>query len=228
MKTLNLMESTGVERVYRKRARHYDAAVRTFPLAGARVGRWRKVAVDALQLRPGNTVVEIGCGTGLNFPLIEKAIGPQGRLIGVDLTQAMLDEARGKIEGHSWNNVELVQSDAARYEFPAPIDAVISTFAITLIPAYDTVIKNAVRALRPGGRIVIMDFKLAENRLKPLVPLLERLLVRPFAGTREQAEQRHPWKSVERYAKNIEYHEFYGGFVYLSVGESPEASTPAS
>lgn len=223
METANFMEPASVERVYRKRAKGYDRAVHAFPLVGAPVGRWRKLAVAALQLSPGATVVEIGCGTGMNFPLIEKAIGPEGKLIGVDLTQAMLDEAAAKIEKHGWTNVELVRSEASKFEFPPSVDAVISTFAITLIPGYDEIIQRAVAALKTGGRIVIMDFRIAENRLKSLVPLLERILVRPFAGTRQQAEQRHPWESVERYARVVEYREFYGGFIYLSVGEAPKS-----
>lgn len=76
------------------------------------------VAVEALHLQKGDTVVEIGCGTGLNFSLLQDRIGPQGRIIGVDMTDAMLDQARARIAKHDWDNVELIQCDAGDYEFP--------------------------------------------------------------------------------------------------------------
>src|ERR1700760_1083546 len=71
---------------YRKSARHYDLTSQLyFP---QQIHRRR--AVHALVLQPGDTVVEIACGTGLNFAMIEQEIGPEGRIVGVDLTDAML------------------------------------------------------------------------------------------------------------------------------------------
>ena len=69
----------------------------------------RRQAVKVLRLRPGDTVVDIACGTGQNFPLIERVIGPQGQIVGVDLTDAMLAQAQRRIERNGWTNIELVQ-----------------------------------------------------------------------------------------------------------------------
>jgi ubiquinone/menaquinone biosynthesis C-methylase UbiE len=92
--------------IYRQRAKGYDAS-------GIRsLETWRKEAVKLLHLERGDLVVDIGCGTGLNFALLLEAIGPEGRIIGVDLTDAMLDQARQRVAEHGWKNVELVQSDA--------------------------------------------------------------------------------------------------------------------
>ncbi len=85
---------------YRDRARHYDITGNLYYLLGFRVGAYRRQAIQALQLRPGDTVVDIGCGTGLNFPHLEHVIGPGGRIIGVDLTDAMLEEAKLRVEKH--------------------------------------------------------------------------------------------------------------------------------
>src|SRR5215831_17435342 len=63
---------------YRERARHYDITANLYYLLGFRVQASRRRAVRALALRPGDTVVEIGCGTGLNFSLVEQVIGPEG------------------------------------------------------------------------------------------------------------------------------------------------------
>src|SRR6266481_4849461 len=81
-----------VNAVYRRRARFYDWSVNTYYLIGFRWWAYRRRAIAALQLGRGATVVEIGCGTGLNFGLVQQRIGPTGRLFGVDLCADMLDK----------------------------------------------------------------------------------------------------------------------------------------
>jgi ubiquinone/menaquinone biosynthesis C-methylase UbiE len=147
---------------------------------------YRKRAIAALGLRPGDTVVEIGCGTGLNFAMIEKRIGPQGRLIGVDLTDAMLARARERVRAKGWRNVELVERPAASFRFPSGVDGILSTFALTLEPDYEEVIGRGARALEPGRRWVILDLKLPSNWLRHLAPALI-VLVRPFDVSAEVA-----------------------------------------
>ena len=108
----------------------------------------RREAVKRLDLKRGDLVVDIGCGTGLNFPWLQEAIGPEGRIIGVDLTDAMLEQARLRVAKAGWKNVELVQADAASYEFPAQVNGILATFALTFIPQAKLVIQNGCRALR--------------------------------------------------------------------------------
>ncbi|HEX3307506.1 MAG TPA: methyltransferase domain-containing protein, partial [Streptosporangiaceae bacterium] len=97
---------------YRKKAKHYDITSRLYPAPCYPQRTQRLRAVHALGLRPGDTVVDIACGTGLNFPLLEKVIGPGGRIVGVDLTDAMLARAQDRIKANGWSNVSLVQADA--------------------------------------------------------------------------------------------------------------------
>lgn len=72
----------------------------------------RRIGIRQLWLRPGATVVDIGCGTGLNFALLEEAIGPTGRIVAVDLSDDMLAAARRRTQKYGWDNVELLQVDA--------------------------------------------------------------------------------------------------------------------
>ncbi len=104
--------------IYRKRAKRYNITANLYYFIGLREWAYRKKAIDALNLQRGDTVVEIGCGTGLNFSLLQQAIGHDGKIIGVDLTDAMLAQARKRVEKKGWTNVELVLSDAASYKFP--------------------------------------------------------------------------------------------------------------
>jgi demethylmenaquinone methyltransferase/2-methoxy-6-polyprenyl-1,4-benzoquinol methylase len=135
-------EGSAIRQLYRRRAKRYDAVTWIYPLFGVRMARFRSRAAEALRLKPGDTVVELGCGTGLNFGILQDRIGPNGSLIGVDLTDAMLSRARQRVAEAGWGNVELVEADLAEYAVPQGADAVLSTFAMTLVPEYDAVIKG--------------------------------------------------------------------------------------
>src|SRR5215813_9089883 len=89
---------------YRKKAKRYDITSRLYPVPGYPQRTQRLRAVQALGLRTGDTVIDMACGTGLNFPLLQQAIGPGGRILGVDLTDAMLTRAQARIEANGWSN----------------------------------------------------------------------------------------------------------------------------
>jgi ubiquinone/menaquinone biosynthesis C-methylase UbiE len=150
---------------------------------------------------------------------LRQAVGSEGRIVGVDLTGEMLAEAAKRIAENHWSNVELVQSDAAMFQFPQPVDGVLSTFAITLMPEYDRIIKNGAMALRPGKKIVILDFKKPDTWPAWLINLFV-FVTRPFGVSIDLAE-RHPWDSIHRYLTHVQLHEFYFGGVYICVGEAP-------
>src|SRR5437588_11518390 len=151
---------------YRKSARHYDITSQLY------FAQWahRRKAVQALGLRLGDSVVEVACGTGLNFPLIEQQIGPEGRIVGVDLTDAMLAQAQHRIETNGWGNVSLVQADAAEFEFPG-VDAILATYPHALLPDSHRVIAHGAAALSAGGRWVVLDLKVPDYLPPWLAPL---------------------------------------------------------
>ncbi len=212
------MAEQDVIETYRKRAKSYDFTANLYYLIGYPEFTYRRIAVDALGLHSGDTVVEIGCGTGLNFPYLEQVVGPRGKIIGVNLTGAMLAQARQRVEKNHWANVELVQSDASQYTFPQGVDGILSTFAITLAPEYDLIIKNGAQVLAQRQRFVVCDLKMPEN-LPGWLKGLAFFITRPFAVTREQATW-HPWESIKKYLPHYSYREFYFGFTYLAVGET--------
>ena len=103
---------------YRKKAKHYDVISRLYPVPGYPQRAQRLRAVRALGLRPGDSVVDIACGTGLNFSLIEQAIGPEGRIVGVDLTDAMLAQARHRIRDQRLEQRQARASRRGRVRLP--------------------------------------------------------------------------------------------------------------
>jgi demethylmenaquinone methyltransferase/2-methoxy-6-polyprenyl-1,4-benzoquinol methylase len=210
-----------IRALYHRRAGRYDRSLWLFRLAGFRFGRYRRSTVSSLGLDRGGTVVDLGCGTGLNFRLLEEAVGPTGTTVGIDLTDAMLDRARARVRSAGWKNVELVRADLAEYTPPEGIAGALSTFAITLVPEYDQVIAHCAAALCPGRLLAICDFKEPPGWPHWLVRLFA-WFNRPFGVTLDLAT-RHPWESMRRYLDEVQYREQYFGALYLTVGERPDA-----
>ncbi len=213
------LSKTEVRDLYRKRAGRYDLVTQMiYPLFGFRVKQYRQDTVAALALKPGDTVVELACGPGLNFAYVQRVIGPRGKIIGVDLTDAMLDVARSRVAREGWTNVELAQADLAEWQFPAGISGVYSTFAITIVPDYDTIIERASRALKLEGRLAVFDFKEPVGWPAWLVRLAA-WLNKPFGVSLDLAE-RHPWESIRRCLTETKYQEYYFGALYLCAGKT--------
>jgi len=203
--------------LYRKRAINYDWSANLYYLIGFREFKYRKLAIQQLQLHPGDTVVEIGCGTGLNFPLLAGAVGSEGRVIGVDLTDKMLAMARARVTKNNLTNVELVHMDATEYSFPDRVNGIISTFAITLIPGYEEIVRRGAEALAPQGRMVIADLR-KPDRWPMWVVNFMVWITRPF-GTSLDITRRKPWEAMQTYLANTSFTKLYGGFTYISAGE---------
>lgn len=203
--------------LYRKRAKRYDLAVQIYRLFGFKLEQYRQDTIAALTLKPGDSVVELGCGTGLNFVYVQRAIGSEGKIIGVDLTDAMLDVARERVAREGWTNVELVQADLAEWKFPVGVSGVYSTLALTLVPEYDMIIERASRALKPEGRLAVLDMKEPAGWPTWLVRFAA-WLNKPFAVSIDLAD-RHPWESIRRYLIETEYKEYYFGALYLCAGK---------
>jgi demethylmenaquinone methyltransferase/2-methoxy-6-polyprenyl-1,4-benzoquinol methylase len=212
--------------VYRKKAKRYDLTSRLSPVPGYPEGTQRRRAVQALGLRPGDTVVEIACGTGRNFPRIEAAIGPGGRLIGVDLTDAMLAQAQHRIDTHGWRNVSLVQADAARFDFPSDVNAILCTYALTQVPECAAVVARGAAALADGGRWVVLDLKLPTHAPQWLTRL-GAATVRPFASI-DQWLTRRPWDTIRAAMReelaDVSWTELTFGTAFLAGGQAPASN----
>lgn len=211
-----------IQAAYQRQAKHYDFAVLLYRLIGLRLETYRSRAAELLRLRRGDCVVDLGCGTGLNFPHVIEQIGPQGRLIGVDLSSKMLAGAGERVKREGWKNIELVQSDMATYEFPQGINGVLSTGAFGFVPEYERVIEKAALALVPGGRLVIVDGKRPEHWPSWLLRLFV-WVSRPFGVTFDYFDT-HPWEAVDRLFQETAVEEMYGGLLYISSGTAPQPS----
>jgi len=110
------------------------------------------------RLAPGEQVLDVGSGAGTDSLVAAQMVGDQGRVIGIDMTPAMLAKARAAAAAMGVTNVEFVESEAEQLPFPdASFDVVISNGVIDLIPDKDAVFAELHRVLVPGGRLQIAD-----------------------------------------------------------------------
>jgi demethylmenaquinone methyltransferase/2-methoxy-6-polyprenyl-1,4-benzoquinol methylase len=165
-------------------------------------------------------VIDMACGTGLNFPLLQKAVGPGGRIVGVDLTDAMLARAQDRIETNHWSNISLVQADAAGFDFPAAVDAILSTYALTQVPESAEVIAHGTAALSGGGRWAVLDLKVPDSTPAWLAQL-GTAIVRPFASI-EEWRTRRPWEAIraamQQELADLSWTELFFGTAFLAAG----------
>ena len=205
---------------YRKKAKHYDITSRLYPAPGYPQRGQRLRAVQALGLRAGDSVIDIACGTGLNFPLLERVIGPGGRITGVDLTDAMLAQAQDRIAANGWSNVSLVQADAAEFDFPAEVDAILSTYALSQVPECAEVIAHGATALSGGGRWVVLDLKVPDQTPGWLAQA-GTAMVRHFAAIDEWV-MRRPWEAIraamQEELADPSWTELFFGTAFLAAG----------
>ncbi len=177
--------------------------------------RFRQLAVDRLELRPGASVLDLSCGTGANFTLLEERIGPEGRLVGLDYTSAMLTQARRQVEKQGWVNVELVEADAASFELDERFDAVLWTLAASVVPVWQLAMERAVAHLKPGGHLVIADGRFSDHWYALPFNWIADLL-----GVGAAADlARRPWQLMTRYLESTSCEELFMGFLYVAWGQ---------
>ncbi len=139
-----------VQESYGRWARLYDWFARaTAGLGGVRAG-----CLSALDIGPGDTIIEFGCGPGVNLPALRDRVGPSGEIVAVDITRPMLERARALVVRRGWQNVSFVQADATTPPVVSA-DAVLATFVTSLFPDPYAVVRGWSEI---ADRVVLANF----------------------------------------------------------------------
>lgn len=177
------------------------------------------IAVDALELAPGSVVLDVPCGTGQAFAPLLARLGPEGRVIGVDLSAGMLKAATRRVARAGWTNVTLLQADAttvAPDALPARPDRLHVFLGTTVFPDPDATLTHLWELLAPGGLAVVVDVHNPK-------PGLQGRIVEWMA----QADlRRRGWEILERLAGSVERSSIAdraadGGPMWMAVARKP-------
>ncbi len=195
-------------RRYRRHAASYDAsAARTEPL--------RRRTIAKLALRPGDVVVDVGCGTGLSFDLVESAIGPGGRLVGIEQSPEMMALARERVAARGWQNVTLVEAPVEDAAVAGPATALLFNFVHDVLQS-PPALARLFAAAAPGARVACQGMKLFPWWAAP-ANLFVLAKARPYMTT--FANLSRPWTAFAPFVPRIERETTMLGMGYIAWGK---------
>lgn len=220
-----------VQRMFAAIAPTYDVCNSLMSLRGHH--RWRRAAVAALQLQPGDTVADLCCGTGDFFQPLRRVLGPKGRMLGADFCLPMLERAEGKDRG-----AVRILGDAGRLPIrPDSLDAVTVGWGIRNVPDVDQTHAEIMRVLKPGGRFVSLDMAIPKSGI---VRAISNLLTRrglPLLGAVFGQREAYTYlpESTQRFKTRdelnasmeaagfvqVRYRDFFLGNISMHFGVKP-------
>lgn len=177
------------------------------------------MAVDRLQLRRGEVVVDVGCGTGLNFEYVMDRVGPSGAVIGVDLSPDMLRVTRERVQRAGWPNVVLIESSAEAAELPQRADAALFSLTHDVMRSREA-LEKVIGQLKPGARISVLGAKWAP-KWSFAINLFVWLVSRAYTTTFEGYDR--PWSHLEELVTDLEVEPAVFGAWYIATARKQGA-----
>lgn len=207
-----MLDATLRQAAYARDADLYDTRTHMFD-------GWRDRLVALLDVRPGDVVLDVGCGTGLCFARLQERVGPAGAVVGVDASPEMLGLAAARVREHGWRNVTLHRAAAEDVDLPGPVDHALFC-AVHDVLQSDAALAGVLAHVRPGGSVVAGGGKWAPGwavGVNMMVTALHAPYVHDFAGFER------PWARLQRRLVGLRVTDLGLGGGYLAVGRTPPA-----
>ncbi|MEW5882151.1 MAG: class I SAM-dependent methyltransferase [Pseudomonadota bacterium] len=198
---------------YRRLATCYDAAARRQTLRRLR-------CIDGLALRPGDVVLDVGCGTGLSFAPLRERVGDTGRVIGIELSPDMARIAQERVRQARWENVAVVVADVSRAPLAPllqgcpPFDALLFHYTHDILQS-ESALANVFAQAKPGARVAVAGLKMTHPLLFPLNCWVRW---RGWRYRTTDAGLREPWRHLERWVPDFHWEPYLAGTAYIGWG----------
>lgn len=190
----------------------------------------RTLGIAALDPTQGEQVLDIGCGTGLNFDLLQERIGSSGIIVGIDRSAQMLHQARRRAEARNWHNVILLEADMVLAD-PASLaarivaaggsacsDAALATYSLSLMGDWATAWETTLSLLVPNGRVGVVDMQDPVGCARWLTPLAR--LACALGGSDIHAA---PWRALEEQCTDVVRTSARAGHLQIRAGRKDQS-----
>ena len=174
----------------------------------------RARAIEKLDLRPGDRVLDVACGTGLSFPLLREAVGAEGEVVGIEVSPEMIGLARQRVTEAGWQNVTLLEASIESADIPGPLDSVLFNFTHDILRS-PPALKRIFAVVGPNARIAIAGMKYVPWWMAP-VNVVVRAKARPYMTTFEGLDK--PWDLALPYLSEFEWFPELFGICYIGWG----------
>ncbi|WP_418280157.1 class I SAM-dependent methyltransferase [Halorubrum sp. DTA98] len=183
----------------------------------------REDAIDRLDLDPGDRVLDVGCGPGVNLERLRADVGPTGQVVAVDYSPEMVAKARERVDRHGWENVEVVCADATRFDADEGFDAAIASLSLSVMPDVRRTVANVHGLLTPGAPFVVFDVRpFPEGPARVLNPLV-RLCLQWYANWNPDDDVLETLRLVFAECRVLE--TYTAGTTYTALCRAAETTT---
>jgi demethylmenaquinone methyltransferase/2-methoxy-6-polyprenyl-1,4-benzoquinol methylase len=197
---------------------------------------WKRFTIEQARVRRGQTVLDLAGGTGDLTRVLTREVGERGHVVLADINAAMLREGRGRlVDAGVAGNFSMAQVNAEKLPFASnTFDCITIAFGLRNVTDKDAALASMLRVLKPGGKVLILEFSRPADALKPaydlysfrIIPLLGKLVADDEASYRYLAESIRMHPDQDELLKMMEeagfercrYHNLAGGVVALHIG----------
>ena len=177
----------------------------------------RAKAVALLHLVPGDRVLDLGCGPGGSLPYLREAVGPEGEVVGVEISPEVAINARRRIARHQWTNVQLLEAPAQAVTLTGTFDGVLM-FAAPDVFASPEALDNLRPYLKPNARVVFFGAKTSRRRSGWILNPLLRALFPKLSFRSTPVPDHEPWAIMAPHLHDLLIQEYFFGWMFLASG----------
>jgi SAM-dependent methyltransferase len=168
----------------------------------------RRKAVELLNLKQGDRVLDMGCGLGGSFPYLVDAVGPSGEVVGVEISPEVTINARRRIERHKWKNVEVIEADARTVHLAGTFDGALM-FAAADVYGSQEALGNIFPHLRDNARVALFGAKASSHRLGRILNPFFRMMISKLGFPPTPCLDYEPWRLVAKRVEKLDIEEIF-------------------